>query len=122
MKLKKLELKVEREIANGSWRFKRDEFVSYLQKLGCTQRDNHGSHQIVELPDMVVYEKDGHLITILSKDLNIQGGSLTLQQSWDDKYNSVPFVLRPQILKAREKLRQLAIAIEQKKVLDCEEE
>ena len=120
--MKKLELKVEREIANGSWRFKRDEFVSYLQKLGCTQRDNHGSHQIVELPDMVVYEKDGHLITILSKDLNIQGGSLTLQQSWDDKYNSVPFVLRPQILKAREKLRQLAIAIEQKKVLDCEEE
>lgn len=95
-------LKVDQEIEQGTWNFTRDQFKVYIEAMGCVYKDGHGIHAKASLPRATHIMQGGNLVTIL----NDFGGALTLP-SWDKDY--VPIYLKPQILKAREKLRALAI-------------
>lgn len=98
--------KVDLEIEDNTWRITREEFITYLKRLGCTERASR--HHIMELPESFIYEMNGEVVTILAKELKIGGGSLTLPR-WD---KIVPDYLRSQIRVAREKIRQAAIKIQ----------
>jgi len=95
-------LAVDQEIEQGTWKFTRDQFKVYIEAMGCVYKDGHGIHAKASLPRATHIMQGDNLVTIL----NDFGGALTLP-SWDKDY--VPIYLKPQILKAREKLRALAI-------------
>lgn len=92
--------KVDAEIENNTWTFTRKDLMTYFENLGCAAIEG-GKHKKVSLPraDFILYK--GETIAIM----NDLGGALTLPR-WDgsDGNGQVPFYLRKQILKAREKL------------------
>ena len=129
VQLKGVPAEVEREISGNTWSFTKNQFLSYLKALGCTESRIRGSHETVTLPEIICVKQGTDVIMLLS-DLALElpsterkapgaaaaaaaapepqvfGGSLTLPP-WEGK--NVPLYMREQILKARERLRGFAL-------------
>jgi hypothetical protein len=97
--------KVDKEIEDDTWRFSRENLISYFRNLECNDKPG-GKHPKVSLPQTTIITFKGATIAIL----NDLGGALTLPR-WDNtnRNGQVPIYLRPQILKAREKLVYLKV-------------
>ena len=99
--LKGVAKKVDQEIEDGTWKITREQLQQYFEAMGCLYKPgNSGSHNKLALPKSTHVEHDGQIISIFID----AGGALTLPP-WEKGY--IKHYLKPQVLAAREKLREL---------------
>jgi hypothetical protein len=86
--------KVEDEITGNTWRISHRDLITYFTKLGCTMRQTGGSHQVVELPEVMEIVVDGQVVAVIPDE----GGSGTLP-NWDGDH--FPHYLKHQMIALR---------------------
>ncbi len=95
--------RVDRQIKEKSWNFTKLDLERYYEEFGCTVSQS-GPHTKAALPAYKdVRLPDGTPLSVIfeERDAAYEGGSFTLP-NWQDQ---VPFYLRKQILKARQKIQ-----------------
>ncbi len=96
------------QIEDEDWSFTREEYMHYLEDLGCKRRENGSSHRIFQLPKttIITLEKNGQEIQehVFLADKDVKLGSVTLPP-WVGK--QLPFYLRKQLRNLHDKIIKL---------------